>query len=92
MLLSISSLASSSLYKRAPTSRCARRRRPFEGEQLLSAAVDVVQVVDVVVIEVEVVVANVTVNVVKKNLPSCVALLDGESGSEEAGRLARKLG
>ena len=85
MLLSISSLASSSLYKRAPTSRCARRRRPLEGEQLFNAAVDVVQVVDDVRMEVEVVVANVTVNVVK-NIRCC----DGCS-SEESGSPARKL-
>ena len=69
---------------------CERRRRPLEGEQLFKVPVDVVQVVDVVFVKVYVVVANVTVTVVKKNRPWCDNF--SESLSDEVGIPVRKLG
>ncbi len=49
---SSSSVSAASLYIKLLMSRCERRRRPFDGEQIFKAAVDVVQVVDEIYVEV----------------------------------------
>ena len=49
---SSSSVSAASLYIKLLMSRCERRRRPLDGEQIFKAAVDVVQVVEVVNVEV----------------------------------------
>jgi hypothetical protein len=67
-LLSSSSVSAASLYIKLLMSRCERRLRPFDGEQILRLDVEVVQVVDQVTVKVDVVVAIVTVTVVKNAL------------------------
>ena len=86
---SSSSVSAASLYIKLLMSRCDRRRRPLDGEQLFKFDVEVVQVVDEVNVEVKVVVAIVTVKVVKKSRFSTDSSLCLPSVNDERGRPAR---